>query len=226
MNRKKARRVATVVNGAAYAAIGWGFFYPHPYGLVIFLLGALPLVAVGIAVTGQGRYSLEGRKDDPRPNLVVALILPGLVLMYRALTDEEVLDWRMLLWLTGAIAVAWVALLYTVSPELRERKLTLAIMAPLMAAYGYGACALVDMRLDPHTPVVYDTKVLGKHVTSGRSRTYYLDVEPWGPRSGHGDVSVTRDFYDGASAGSRVCVYLWPGALGARWFETGSCPGT
>ena len=223
-NRKTSRRVANVVQYVAYAVVAWGFLYPHPYGLAMLVVAATPFVAVGIAVRARHAYTLEGRRDDPRGNLAAAVILPGFVLMFRAASDQEVLDWRQLLWIAGGASIAWAALLDWAAPELRRRKWAFLSMAVVMSAYGYGASALIDICLDRGAPAVFATRVLGKRVTNGRSRTYYLDVDPWGPRTEHDDVTVTRGFHDRTRVGSTVCVFLWPGALGARWFTTDECP--
>jgi hypothetical protein len=222
--RKTSRRIASVVQYVTYVCVALGFLYPHPYGLVIPLLAAIPFVAVALAVMDRDAYTLEGRGDDERGHLTPAVILPGFALLYRAAADQEILDWRPMLWFAGIVSIGWAALLDWAAPELRGRKWSFLSMAVVMGAYGYGASALVDFRLDRSEPTVFATTVLGKHSTSGRSRTHYLDVAPWGPRTGHDDVEVTRDFYDRTREGDTVCVYLWPGALGARWFETRDCP--
>jgi len=80
-NRKTARRVANGLQYATYAAVAWGFVYPHPYGLAMFVVGAIPIVAMFIAIRGGRNFSLTGRRNDPRPELATALILPGFVLL-------------------------------------------------------------------------------------------------------------------------------------------------
>jgi hypothetical protein len=218
------RRSVDYATYCTYAAVAWGVLYPHPYGLAMLVLGAIPVVVIALAVRRRDAYTLDSRGGDRRHNLSAALILPGLVLAYRAASDQEVLDWQPTMWWTAIITIAFAVVVYWVAPELRARKFTLALFVLILAAYGYGAPAMVNMAMDASSPQVFATRVLGKHSTSGRSRTYYLDLAPWGPRTEHGDVTVRGGFYTRAAEGRTVCVYLFAGALGARWFVTDDCP--
>jgi hypothetical protein len=106
-------------------------------------------------------------------------------------------------------------------PALRA---SFALFGVLMVAYAYGVVALANFRLDTSEPEVYPVPVLGAHVSSGRTTSYYLKVGPSGPRKEPEDVDVGGDYYPRASHLETVCVYVFRGALGARWFEVWDCP--
>jgi len=36
-------------------------------------------------------------------------------------------------------------------------------------------------------------------------------------------VDIAHEFYNRTAVGSSVCVYLWRGAFGARWFKVARC---
>ena len=78
------------------------------------------------------------------------------------------------------------------------------------------------MLLDHSRPTVFPVKVLAKSVSSGRNTTYDLNLPPWGPIEA-GDASVPRAFYDKVAVGETVCVDLYRGALGMRWYEIAHC---
>jgi len=54
--------------------------------------------------------------------------------------------------------------------------------------------------------------------------TRYLKLGPWGPRKEAEEVEVDSNTYGLAAVGGQVCVYVFPGALGMRWYQAWSCP--
>jgi len=221
---RSAQRIARYAQYATFAVVAWGFMYPHPYDLLMLVLAAMPVVIVGIAVTGRGAYTLEGRRNDVRANLALPLIMPGMVLLLRAVIDLQVLDWQALLWLAALVTALGAALLLWASPDFRRSVGGVVTAAFLLCAWGYGVTAQLNVQLDRAAPGQFAVQVLDRHLESGKSTTYYLDVTAWGPRTAHEDVVVSRELYGHVAAGGRVCIYLWPGALGVRWYEVDDCP--
>lgn len=98
--QQKLNSARTVARFAVWANVGliaWAYIYPHPYALVIFVLAALPWVAVWIMARSPGLYTLNAPRGSGRPDLTVLLISPGFLLMVRALMDVQILDWQRLL---------------------------------------------------------------------------------------------------------------------------------
>ena len=73
-------------------------------------------------------------------------------------------------------------------------------------------------------PVPYAAKVLGSRISTGKTTSYYLELGPWGPRKESEEVDVGREYYERGSHRKTVCVYLFRGAFGIRWFQVWDCP--
>jgi hypothetical protein len=103
-----ARSVTRLATWANVGLFAWAYIYPHPYELVIFVLAALPWVAVYIMARSPGLYALNAPRGSGRPDLTILLISPGFLLMLRALQDVHILDWQRLL-LLAALSWYWIA---------------------------------------------------------------------------------------------------------------------
>jgi hypothetical protein len=219
----RARRVSRVARGAAFAAAAWGFFHPRPYTIAVVTLAVLPLAAMALLVSGRGRYAVQELRGDARPSLDVVLVLPGMVLMVRALTDYDVVDLQPLLAWTALASILIAALLALSDPALRRRWFHPAVMLLLMAPYPAGALTAANALLDRAPAEVFRVAVVGKRITSGKRKSCELRLAAWGPREEEENVEVGRALYREVEVGDTVCVQLRPGALGVRWFQVKSC---
>jgi hypothetical protein len=220
----RAKKLANTFNGLTWGALIWGFFYPQPYAVALLVIALLPWAAMMLAAKSHGLYRLDGRRNDVRPNLAVAMYLPGLVLLMRAVQDVGVLDWQ--LGLTYAVlatfVIFWAAL--RSDPRLRQHKSTVLVLVCLMGAYGYGAVVFGNSLLDTAAGQDYRVQVLAMHYSRGsKSTSYYLTLAPWGPRKEPGDVSVERGLYAATRPGAQVCIHQGPGALGIGWYVVNAC---
>jgi len=218
---ERARRLAGGIRNATLAVCAWVWFYPHPYDLAVACAALIPWVAVEIAARGGSLYRLNPKPNDVGADLSTPVILPGFALTIRALFDSQVLDWEKMLMMTIVATALCVLLLVWRVRELRE---SFGLFGLLMVAYAYGVVALANFRLDDSEPTVYAVPVLGAHVSSGKTRSYYLKLGPWGPRTEPEDVDVGSEYYQRGSNRETVCVYLYRGALQMRWFEVWDCP--
>jgi hypothetical protein len=221
---KRARRIAGVIVFATFVICGWLWIYPHPYELAIVCTALLPWIAVLTAVRGGAVYRINPKHNDVGADLTAAVMVPGFALLVRAIIDGHVFDWEKLLMLAIAATAICVLLLTWLVRGLRADKGSVAAMGLIMMAYGYGVVALANVQLDDSEPVTYPARVLGAHVSSGKGTTHYLKLGPWGPRTNAEDVDVGREYYALASQRESVCVYLYRGALAARWFVVWDCP--
>jgi len=220
----RARKIASRLTWASFAITGWLWVYPHPYDLAVACAVALPWVAFIVAALGGPLYKFSPERNDAAANLSGPVMLPGFALMIRALFDTQVFDWQDMLLATIATLAVCMLFMWWSMRELRESKAAVAAIALLMIPYAYGTAALANMRLDPGEPERFEATVMGSHITRGKSTEYYLELGPWGPQSEAGDVEVGRDYYERGSRQETVCVYLYRGALGVRWFQVWDCP--
>jgi hypothetical protein len=217
----QARRVANVFLVVTFASFFWLWLYPRPYDLAFLICATIPWVAVVIASRNPSLYRLNPSRNDVGANLSFAVLMPTFALAMRAILDSQVLDWETLLMTIVAVAAACTLVMVWLVRELRGSVL---IFGAFMLAYAYGVVAVANVRFDRGEPQVFVAQVLGAHESSGKTTTYYLDLGPWGPRKSAEEVEVGSAFYASGSRRETVCVYLYRGALKARWFEVWDCP--
>ena len=115
-------------------------------------------------------------------------------------------------------------LIATADPKSGKQRWLILATLFLAVAYGGGVTAMADALLDRSAPHVFQSEVLQKRISGGRSTTWYVRLAPWGPRDQPAEVSVHSSFYSSVQPGQIVCVYLYPGALKIPWFEIAHCP--
>ena len=216
-----AARTAKVLTFATFAVCGWVWFHPSPYDLAIACAAIIPWIAVGLAARNGSLYRLNASRNEVGADVSAPVLVPGFALLVRALFDCHVFDWNKVWMLTIVVAAVCVLLMMLLVRELRGAAL---ISSVLMLAYAYGAVVIANFRLDRGEPEVFTAEVLGARVSTGKSTSYYLELGPWGPRTDAEEVDVGKDYYTQASHREAVCVYLYKGALGVRWFEVWDCP--
>lgn len=220
---QRARRTAAVLRVAAIAVAAWGFLAPRPYLLAMGSLAAVLAVAVAVTVTGRGRYSMEGQRNDARPEVVSALVAPGMVLALRVLIDLTILDQQPLLVWAGLGGAGLAALLAWSDAALRGRLHMVAFLALAMGAASWGLLGACNALLDRGAPEGYRVAVLAKRVTTGKNASNYLRLAAFGPLAAQ-EVTVDRLLYQAVPVGAEVCVELHPGALDLRWLSLDACP--
>jgi hypothetical protein len=216
---------AKVLNGATIALCIAAYFMPDYYNLLTGALVALPWIGVWLVARYQPLYRFGARRNDAHPDLTAVLMVPGLMLAARALSDVHTFDWSgpLMLALSGGLALSVAAL--RVDPWFRQQRVAVVLMCFFTLAYGLGAGLEINVLGDSSRPDVYPTQVLGKRVSRGsKSSTYYLRVGPWGPLTAGGEISVPASRYRTTLAGDTVCVFVGKGALQVRWYQVRDCP--
>jgi hypothetical protein len=220
-----AKKLANALNITTYAVAAWGYVYPQPYALAMLALGVLPWIAILLVAKSSGLMRIDSRRGDPRPTLAIPVIVPGLILVARAVMDVGVLDFERAL-IFAALVTALLAWAATMSDEAtRARPWTGQLLLLLLVgyAYGYGAVVLGNSLPDSSPGENFRVTVLARHVSHGRHTSYHLRLDRWGPRSEPDDVTVSRDLYDQSPPGSTVCVHRGSGVLGISWYDVVGC---
>lgn len=219
----KARSIARLSIWVNAGMIAWVFLYPRPYEFLICVLGAAPWIAIAIMAQSPGVYGFNASRNSAQPDLSVLLITPGLLLMLRAITDVQILDWQRLAFCAVLMTLALIGAIVWTLPAAREKPAGVLLMLLVLSAYGYGASALGNALLDRSPITSYSTQVSGKRVTSGRQRTPQLRLAPWGPQKIDSEVSVPWDLYRSVNIGEPICVLVRSGALGVSWYRVAKC---
>jgi hypothetical protein len=186
--------------------------------LGIFLLHRFPLL-----------FTIFKGKVDPRSDLAVLMILPGLAMMMSgqfANDPTHLVDNSKLLYWILPILLSYAAALF--GPAWHHNSSRWPVLLGLLifgAFYSIGLVNAVNTLADQSAPRPYRTKVLSKHIEhSSRFTNLYLHVAAWGPLDYSEDVSVPSSVYQHAAVGDPVCIGLHPGFLHARWYALMPCP--
>jgi hypothetical protein len=202
----------------------WAMIYPHPYTLLMILLGVCPPLGLAIILGSGGRIHLDQKQGDKRPMVAFLMILPAVAIGFRGIADVSLLDWPTALAFSAVGGALFGLAAVAVDSEQRRWSAFLLTTAIIGVPWCYGVAVDLDVRFDPGAPQVYRTTVIDKHQSTGKGARLYLKIAPWGPVTDRVDEVVDRALYDSAGAGDTVCVSLHEGAFGWRWYWLDRCP--
>ena len=218
-----ARRTSKRLIAATIVASVWVLFVPVQYRLAVAMLASIPWLALWVAGTSHGLFRIDQKRNDPHPSVAIPFMMPGFILMLRGITAVHMMVWQRPLALTVVITAALSFAAHKADRSLRTARATATLLFTLAIAYGFGVTTLSNELLDSGKVRVYPTHVLEKHISHGRSTTYRLYLDAWGPQQRPEWVDVSRSFYSSVDQDNTVCVYLSPGALRIPWYVVGHC---
>jgi hypothetical protein len=215
-------RRRTVARRLIYASIAcglWVWLAPTPYHAAMLANLALFAVAFALTLGSRGGYALDADKKEARPTLLLPLLFSGVAVAVRMVFDVHLLSFAQpfAFALAGGGAIA--GLLMLSDPRERKRPWRFLLFAPLLSGLPFGALLYANAALEPAPPQSYSARILSKHVSHGRSTTWSVRLEPWGPLDRPKSEDVGRAFYERVRPGDRVRIRLYSGRLGIAWFE-------
>ena len=210
---------------AIVAALGYAFGGATLHLPSATVLALLPAALIYLVHSQPLLYGFVTPKRDPRANLTTAFLVSafGLIL---GNSGVHFVEKQSLLMYSGLAALLCCAGILSSARKNPAFAMAMILMVIFSCAYGWGLAAAADSVPDKSPPAKYTATVVNKHLTSGRSTTYYLDLSPWGPLQGANDVSVPHSTYQSAAIGDSVCLQLHAGALHVQWYQRVTCEGT
>jgi hypothetical protein len=219
------QRLSTI--GVALALVlGWSVLFPYPLGLVVLTLALLPWLAVWLALSSSGLYTLGNvSKNNQRPDLTWVLAGPVIPLAVRAGIDAHLLVWTQAL-APGAIAGLAVAMLiFMVLPAFAGGAKKYLFVTLGAIVYATAAVMLANSLLDHSQPANYAVAVLQKYQSTGKSHTPYFVVTPWPGQVEPVKLEPPNNLYWAKSVGDTLCVRQYRGALHMPWYTLNACEG-
>jgi hypothetical protein len=218
----KAKKAAQILNVMGGATALWLFMHPQPYQWAMIAGLIVPALATIVLWLHNGVIRLDERKNSAYPSLAIAVIGPTLSLLLRVLLDFDILAYAPL-WPQAAAVACIAAIALSVGSRdfifRNDSRVSLLFTVLISAAlYGFAGTLSYNCAFDEGTATIHEVQVLDKHMSGGKTTTYYLKITPWGPRPNNEDVTVTQDYYEQVKAGDRVEIYAMPGRLGVPWF--------
>ncbi len=211
---------ALVIALAAAVAASYGI--PALYLPFSIALALVPIALAFLIHRAPLLYTVFKQKDDPRAELLYALIVSSFGLLVRA-RGVHFVSLQSVGVVIALLTVAYIAAFYHSFFESSSPTRTFFALLLFGMLSSYGAVVVGDAVGDESTPTRYVVHVVGKHYTTGRSRAYYLELEPWGPVAQSNNLGVSQSIYDKASPGDQICLELHPGRLKAAWYTQVSC---
>jgi hypothetical protein len=224
LKRAKSRSIALSTT-AVIAAVATCFQRSPLRPPAAVVLALVPVAALYLLNTKPHLYALGKLKRDPRSELTIALIAPALGFLMSGV-DLNLVSMTPLLPAMAVVVLAFVTGFYMLGRKVPQTAGFHALVLMCAGFYGYGMVASCDTLFDHGQPTAYRTQVAGKHIAHGKSTTYYLDFDAWGPLKGANKVSVPYGSYETAEPGDMACFEVHPGVLHAAWYMRVNCDTT
>jgi|GEM_PF-2319614 len=216
---------ARYLNGIGAGLAIWGWLLPSPYVVLMVLLLLTPLAAVELIRRYKGLIRFDGKESSVYPNVGTGLLLPSVILAYRAASDWAVLDAGYAVAWGAAIAAILLVLLIRFSGGAHTGWFAAACGFLLLWAYGYGAVVTVNCAWEPQRIEWIEAEVVDQRMTeSSRYGTkYYLELTPWGPVTETEEIQVSSLEFRAVEESGAACIALRPGGLGLAWYSVHAC---
>jgi hypothetical protein len=210
----------TVVSGAAAVALAFGSQILRVPSFVILVIA--PVAAFFLLLRSPLLYVVFKPKADPRAELSFVLIVTGIGLVLSS-TRLHFVSLEPLLPVVLPVILAYLFAFFRASQTGPSRQGSLIALLFCAGLYGAGFAMLADTISDKVPATTYSADVIGKHISRGRSTTYYLELSPWGPKASPNRLSVSSRDYGNLGVGDQVCLSLHPGSLHAPWYLLIDC---
>ncbi|KXX67142.1 hypothetical protein [Flammeovirga sp. SJP92] len=217
-----AKNVALGFNVFGGGVGAYTLFITAPYELSIILSIITPILAILVLPFFKGLIRLNENKESAYPSIMVAIVLPSIGLLVRAVFDFNIYDYSnlwgpllvlLLILIGGAVAVAHKEF------DLKTAKGIGALfgISTILLLYSGGVIITTNCVYDESEPVAYRAEIIQKMKHTGKTTTYKFELTPWGDQIEPETVTVSEDFYDQMEAGNTVNVYYLKGYLDIPW---------
>ena len=102
--------------------------------------------------------------------------------------------------------------------EYKSKKSIIFTFLLSVLVFTFGVICAVNTDFDFSEPQEYRVKILDKWSSSGRSRSYYVDVTPWGGRGEEETIEISYPEYRDAEIGETAYIYEKEGFLKMEWY--------
>jgi hypothetical protein len=218
----QAHKTAKILNWIGGIVGVWTWFWTYPYEYAIILSIVIPIIALIVLKLSGGLIRFDEKNGSAYPTIAYAFLAPCLGLLMRAITDFNIFNYEKVWLPTSLITVIIMAVILLGNKEFTFKKATdwvAVISASFIAfAYGFGTIITLNCFYDNSEPKLFTPKVLEKRISSGKSRTYYIKLTPWGLQKKTEEVSVSKELYNQVNKNDVVNLYYFNGLLEIPWF--------
>lgn len=86
-------------------------------------------------------------------------------------------------------------------------------------SYGCGTAILTNALLDQSEPEVYKARIISKQIENGKTITYRIDFEPWGPITENEIMRVSKTEFERLNVNDSIKLELQLGFLKTQWIR-------
>jgi len=186
------------------------------------VLALIPFAVLLLVQRSPLLYAVLKQKADPRAELIFALLVASFGFIPR-IRGFHLVSVQPLLLIIVPIALVYTGAIYSFTRKdsvMLPRAIAVLFLAGL---YSYGLTVVSDTQADHSPATLYSAQVIDKHISHGRSTTYYLHLDAWGPLKDTDQISVPFLLYRATDPGDQVCLGLHPGALHIPWYRIDAC---
>jgi hypothetical protein len=218
----EAKRICRIANATGFVLLLWIAFYPRPYMLSLSIALVYPIFILVLLYFYRGLIRLDEKKKSAFPSLSMGFIMAALGLLWRAISDYEILDYGKV-WTTTALLASMLfifIILATKKLDLKNPEDYLHIFGIIISVwiYSVGGFIVANCMYDKSPPHLFKSEVVDKEISAGKTSTYYLKVNPWDIRSEIEKIKVSEDDYNSIAIGKEVMIYQMRGLFETPWF--------
>ena len=234
--RRKLTQLRRITVGSSFVGFGsvlWAMLYPHPVWLAIGFPIVLPGIALLVVASSNGLitfYELDKVEAKKKGLLMGLLTAPTMAL---ALTLTRPSN-GMAQWpdefgtLVVAGVIGGVVLTYLMSAVSKPAKSNAWVWvgtAPYMMLHVAASMAMLNGLTDTATPQTKRFIVQGKHHTTGKGATYWLETAPESSADDitHAALKVSPALYFKEQVNDTVCQRVHPGSFHLTWTSIDDC---
>ncbi|NCD70868.1 hypothetical protein [Mucilaginibacter agri] len=212
------KKICTYFNIAGIVTFFMLLVFPKPYQLVISIDLLLSVICIIVFGVYAGTITMvDDSKKNAYPTLSTALFLFAAGLLLRMMIDYDLLDYAKCVTPVIVVSIS-LAFLFFLIYKLRKSYKFGYTIAIVIIIYSYAGVVALNCVFDSSSAKTYHATILSKHISHGKSTTYYLEISKWGTRTNSEDESVPSSLYNEVNTGQNVNVYLKPGLLNIPWY--------
>lgn len=218
-----AKKTTTILNCIGSFVGAWTFLFPRPYLYAIIASIVFPIICIIIIKYFKGLIRIDGKNNTVYPSAFWAILAPSMALLIRSLLDFNLYNYSNV-WLPMVlITMTYMAILLIGNSEFKYGEIadffSVFFLMLFILGYSYGIVVSLNCLLDTSKPETFKTTILDKRVSGTKTKTYNLELTPWGKQIEPEEISVSKELYDSFQKNDSATVYFMKGNFDIPWYE-------
>jgi hypothetical protein len=180
-----------------------------------------PFLGVFIVCSGKGLTAFVIRSNSPYCTVMGGMLVSTIITIVFTISKVEVVSYQNLAtpFIILFCALVLPSLIFIFKSKASNLIAQVIFVTICSSVYGFGGIMQINSVYDQSALHTYKVKVLDKHSVIGKSTSYYLTIDQWGPVNNYRESAVDKSVYDGMAIGGTVKVTLKNGFLNIPWYH-------